>query len=201
MMSTNQHINKLLILDLDETLIYSSEVPLDRCYDFRVGQYFVYRRPGLTNFLLECSAIFRIAVWTASSSDYVREILAATLPDNFELEFIFTRERCTFRFNHETGRQEIIKSLKKVKRRGYSLRDMIIIDDLPETFSQNYGNAILVKRYFGDLEDTELSLLFQYLTNFLGVDDVRKINKRNWRNSMNASGGFLHNPSKRYIPQ
>jgi carboxy-terminal domain RNA polymerase II polypeptide A small phosphatase len=174
--------NKLLILDLDETLIYSSETQLERPHHFTVDSFFVYGRPGLSDFLTKCSQIFNLAVWTASSPDYANQILEKILPDRIHLEFVFTQERCSFNFNHESGRNEIIKSLAKIKRKGYLLRDTIIVDDLPETFQKNYGNAILVSKYFGSLEDNELYLLFEYL-NILGKeDDVRKIEKRNWRN-------------------
>lgn len=38
---------KLLVLDLDETLIFGTERELERPCDFIVGSYFVYLRPGL----------------------------------------------------------------------------------------------------------------------------------------------------------
>ncbi|MDQ4120460.1 MAG: hypothetical protein M3209_03335 [Acidobacteriota bacterium] len=38
---------KLLVLDLDETLIYATEEELERKADFRAGQYLVYKRPFL----------------------------------------------------------------------------------------------------------------------------------------------------------
>lgn len=45
---------KLLILDLDGTLIFATERPLTREADFRVGPYPVYGRPGLPDFLDQC---------------------------------------------------------------------------------------------------------------------------------------------------
>jgi hypothetical protein len=35
---------KLLVLDLDETLVFATEWKLPRIEDFRVGSYFVYLR-------------------------------------------------------------------------------------------------------------------------------------------------------------
>jgi RNA polymerase II subunit A small phosphatase-like protein len=52
----------LLILDLDETLIYATEVPLDRPADFVVYDYHVYCRPGLAEFLQACARHFELAV-------------------------------------------------------------------------------------------------------------------------------------------
>jgi hypothetical protein len=42
---------KLLILDLDETLVYATEEKLERQEDFIVGQYYVYKRPFYTSLL------------------------------------------------------------------------------------------------------------------------------------------------------
>lgn len=41
----------LLVLDIDETLLYAADAPLSRPEDFRVGQYWVYCRPFLQQFL------------------------------------------------------------------------------------------------------------------------------------------------------
>lgn len=38
----------LVVLDLDETLIHSSDHALDRDADFRVDRHHTYKRPGLT---------------------------------------------------------------------------------------------------------------------------------------------------------
>jgi hypothetical protein len=65
----------LLILDLDETLIYATEAPLGRGHDFLVGPYSVYRRPHLAEFLASCSACSRLAFWSTASDDYVRAVV------------------------------------------------------------------------------------------------------------------------------
>jgi carboxy-terminal domain RNA polymerase II polypeptide A small phosphatase len=176
--------NKLLILDLDETLIYASEEPLSKPFDLKLDRYFIYKRPGLENFLLQCFKKFRLAIWTASSTDYACQVIKEIFPEEVKLEFVFTNERCLFRFNLETGDQEIIKPLKKVQKKGYSLNNIIVVDDLKETFQRNYGNAILVSKYFGDMEDKELHLLLEYLNILHNVDDVRKIEKRYWKDKI-----------------
>jgi carboxy-terminal domain RNA polymerase II polypeptide A small phosphatase len=176
--------NKLLILDLDETLIYSTKEILSRAYDFQLDQYFVYKRPGLEDFLSECSCIFRVSVWTASSTNYAYQIIEKIFPKNIKLEFVFTQERCVFNFNHETGVRQIIKPLKKIQRKKYLLSDVIIVDDLRETFQKNYGNAILVSKYSGEEEDEELYLLLKFLKSLRDVDDVRKIDKRGWKDKI-----------------
>jgi len=53
---------KLLILDLDETLIHARETALDREADFRVAHYHVFRRPHLDAFQEQCFRWFDVAV-------------------------------------------------------------------------------------------------------------------------------------------
>jgi TFIIF-interacting CTD phosphatase-like protein len=65
----------LLILDIDETVVYASTTRLDRPPDFEVAGYFVYRRPGLDEFLKFVSQHFQLAVWSSSGSDYARQIV------------------------------------------------------------------------------------------------------------------------------
>ncbi|MEM9507269.1 MAG: NIF family HAD-type phosphatase [Cyanobacteria bacterium P01_E01_bin.35] len=52
---------KLLILDLDETLIYAQEKSLEREADFYTEFYCVYKRPYLQEFLQFCSEYYQVA--------------------------------------------------------------------------------------------------------------------------------------------
>jgi TFIIF-interacting CTD phosphatase-like protein len=62
--------NKLLILDLDETLLYATAQPPARPADFAVGDYYVYKRPHVDAFLTQCFDWFDVAVWTSASPSY-----------------------------------------------------------------------------------------------------------------------------------
>ena len=176
--------NKLLILDIDETLIYSSEKQLDRLPDFELDKYFVYKRPGVEEFISTCNNWFSLAVWTASSSDYAHEVINNLFPDSLQLEFIFTRERCLFKRNLDLDIIETFKPLKKVKRKGFSLNNVLIVDDIAETFKYNYGNAILVKKYQGEATDIELFLLLKYLEIISTEENMRIIDKRHWKSKV-----------------
>jgi RNA polymerase II subunit A small phosphatase-like protein len=173
--------HKLLILDLDETLIYSTTNELERPCDFKVFDYFVYKRPGVEDFISDCANWFQLAVWTSSGCDYAREIIQHIFPESVQLQFVFTSERCTARFDGESGKYFYSKPLKKIKRKGYSLNQVLIVDDTPETFLQNYGNAILVQKYEGFEEDRELFVLLKYLDIIRFEDDLRSTDKRGWR--------------------
>ena len=79
---------------------------------------------------------------------------------------------------------EIFKPLKKVKRKGYSLNNILIVDDTAKTFKYNYGNGILIKEYLGESNDNELSLLFKYLEIIGAEENVRVIDKRRWKSKI-----------------
>jgi RNA polymerase II subunit A small phosphatase-like protein len=122
----------LVILDLDETLVYGAEHPLDRPCDFNVGPYFVYKRPFLAEFLVAVLEWFEAAVWSSAASTYVEGIVSAVFPDRRSLRFVWSRERCTLRFHPEKLDHYWVKNLKKVKRLGVALERVLVIDDSPK---------------------------------------------------------------------
>ena len=132
----------LLILDIDETLLYASEKRLDREPNCRVGSYFVYVRPYLHEFLQCCQKHFRLAVWSSSSTYYLSAIVTAIFPDEMKLEFVWSRERCIQRFDGELQETYFVKDLKKVQRMGFDLDRILVVDDTPKKVERNFGNAI-----------------------------------------------------------
>lgn len=176
--------NKLLILDLDETLIFSSLEKLSSKEDFSLGEYFVYKRPNLDMFLKYVQNNFQIAVWTSSTSDYAEGIVKQLFPDQSILKFVWARERCVSKIAIESREQYWIKDLKKVKKLGFDLEKVLVIDDSPEKLQRNYGNHILAIPFLGDPKDDELPRLINFLDKLKNLDSVRSIEKRNWRNSI-----------------
>ena len=179
----NHHSRPLLILDLDETLIRGSETLLDRDQDFRVGPFFIYNRPHLHEFLRVVNPHYELAIWSSATMDYVNGIAAelATHVDGWQ--FVWARDRCVRRFNPETFEIEFFKDLRKVKRRGFDLRRVLVVEDTPQKVSRHYGNAVYVRPYEGDdqADDDELSKLVAYLRGLSGEPDFRRIEKRGWR--------------------
>ncbi len=55
------------------------------------------------------------------------------------------------------------------------------MDDTPAKSRSNYGNAIYIKEFLGDMKDQELKYLRDYLLTLKNVDNVRAIEKRNWQ--------------------
>ena len=188
----------LLILDVDETLVHATSTELGHQPDFKVFDYFIYKRPYLDEFLQEVKKDFLIGVWSSASDDYVTKVVEKIFPPQFELEFVWGRSRCTFRRNfmmvesrtYSTNMGDhyhYIKPLKKLKRRGYHLNKMLIVDDTPHKCQDNYGNAIYPNEFLGDRSDRELPLLARYLKSFKDMDSVRRVEKRNWQSRFKST--------------
>lgn len=175
---------KLLILDVDETLIYAAEESLLHAADFIVGnKYHVYKRPFVERFLAWSFENFEVAVWTSATDDYAAEILASLCPQNKnDFSFIWTRERCTPYYNYESGQNYWEKKLTKLRRKGRNLKNVIVVDDNLQMWCSSYGNLVRVKPYLGETEDDELEKLMRYLEILKTVENVRKVEKRNWKN-------------------
>ena len=165
----------LLVLDLDETLVHATETSLSHPHDHEVGAYKLYRRPGLNAFVQEVSTVFRLAVWTSSSPAYARAVCSLIFPDPGKLEFIWAGDRCTMTMNLDTGLFDKAKPLHKLKRRGYDLTRVLVVDDSPEKHTRNYGNLVQVAPFMGRQDDRELALLAPYLRRLSAESNIRSI--------------------------
>ena len=180
--SAMQATKQLLILDVDETLVYAHDTPLsDATPDFRLGSYVVYRRPFLSEFLTTVNEWFDLAVWSSASPSYVEGVVAKVFGDAFSLRFVWSRQRCTRRFDPACQDHFYAKNLVKVRKLGYPLERMLIVDDSPEKVSQNYGNYIRIRPFTGNPADTELRDLLPFLRWLSRLDNVRAVEKRHWR--------------------
>ncbi|WKB50712.1 HAD family hydrolase [Eleftheria terrae] len=173
-------MQKLLVLDLDETLIHATELPLERPEDFRVGPYCVYLRPQLKSFVSAMLDVFKVGVWTASGESYAAQVVERIFPVD-SLEFVWSSQRCTVARDWDTGGYRTIKNLRKLKARGYALESIIAVDDTASKYARSYGNLVTVQEYRGAAHDAELPLLAQYLASLAGVPNVRAVEKRGWR--------------------
>lgn len=178
----DQSKDKLLVLDLDETLICTVEQALEYPPDFRVGPFFVYKRPFVSEFLAVCQGWFEVAVWTSASPSYAARIVEALF--SYAPVFVWASDRCGRGYDPERGEQFSVKNLRKVKQRGYRLEQVIVVDDTAEKHQQNYGNLVRVREWTGDLEDTELLLLLSYLEKLRTAENIRTVEKRQWRSGV-----------------
>jgi RNA polymerase II subunit A small phosphatase-like protein len=177
----------LLILDLDETLIFGSERLPERPPDFVCGQFKIYKRPGLGDFVAAIRTSFDVAVWSSATGEYVRCVVEHVFGDGYPLRFVWSRERCTGRVDPRTGELLYLKDLKKVRRRGYRLARVLMVDDDARVLARSYGNLIKVTPYSGDRYDGELHALLPYLFSLADVDDVRTCEKRAWKDRVHGT--------------
>lgn len=146
--------NKLLVLDLDETLIHSERYPLRYDSDFWIGSLGVAIRPSAKDFLGFCFAHFRyVAVWTAATEPYANIVLDH-LNKSGKFLFIWSREQCKL----QNG--VYFKSVQKIRKHfHFRTSDILCVDDSPEKFEDGVENVIPAKRFFGDPTDEELTRL------------------------------------------
>jgi Dullard-like phosphatase family protein len=171
----------LLILDLDETLVWAADEQRPAVFDFKAFRYFVTKRPHLDTFLDRVFEWFEVAVWTSSDDLYASQIVSEVFADGARLRFVWTRSKCTERFDEETREPYYLKNLKKLKRQGFDLRRVLILEDSPEKVHRHYGNLICVRPFEGQPNDQELLDILPFLDWLRNQPDIRRVEKRNWR--------------------
>jgi len=176
-----QKSNKLIILDLDETLIHATQSELNNPYNFKVDKFFIYERPYLREFLVDISRYFSIGIWSSATDSYVNEIVQQLKPDTVDFEIVWGRSKCSLKRDPTFDTYCFEKRLDKLKKKGFKLEQILIVDDSPSKPRTNYGNAVYMKEFTGDINDCELKFLYEYLLTFKTVDNVRTIEKRRWR--------------------
>jgi hypothetical protein len=62
-----------------------------------------------------------------------------------------------------------------------------MVDDSPEKHTRNYGNLVRIAPFTGNLADAELAHLARYLRQLATLPDVRCIEKRGWRLSVQGA--------------
>jgi len=147
---------KLLIFDLDETLIHATQRPLARGADFEITPYHIYKRPFAEDLLAMAARHDDFAVWSSASKPYVEQVAANLFGNRFALKFIWSGERCVQRVDVQSNGYVYIKDLRKVQGQGYTLDQIIILDDSPEKISRQPRNHLRVTPYFGHETDQEL---------------------------------------------
>jgi len=176
----------LLILDIDETLIHTKlDEFSNHIYDFKFSvngksSFYTKKRPYLDQFLDYAFENFDIAIWTASGEDYAKEIIKNIGILESSLKFLYTKDKCTIKYSFDYFNHYGIKNLNKLKKKGYDLNRVLIIDDIRDTAINNYGNLILIKPFKDDNNDTELLKLISYLQKIKDEPNYRRIEKRGW---------------------
>ena len=183
-----QKNKKLLILDIDETLVHSD---IDFILKEKITKYDAILhfnseeeknipiplliRPGTKNFLDYAAQKFELIVFTASDKQYADAIIDYIEKDKKYFKMRLYRDDCLF---IEPGLY--IKDLR-IFSDYKNLEDIIILDNSLFSFANQLNNGILITSFFNDMKDTFLENVKCYLEYIKLEKDIRIINKESFR--------------------
>ncbi|MCJ8750168.1 hypothetical protein PDJAM_G00259450 [Pangasius djambal] len=152
---------KILVLDLDETLIHSHHDGVLR----------PTVRPGTPpDFILKVSQWYELVVFTASMEIYGSAVADKLDNNRGILKRRYYRQHCTL----DLG--SYIKDLSVVHN---DLSSIVILDNSPGAYRSHPDNAIPIKSWFSDPSDTALLNLLPMLDALRFTSDVRSVLSRN----------------------
>ena len=182
---------KTLILDLDETLVYVSDVKIENSplkqipFEYYVldenenninqminvenqtieqANGYLIVRPGYNKFISEIKKYFdEIFIFTSSQYSYAEEIIKL-IDKNKIISKIYSRKDCSF-YN-----DIFYKDLNKINK---DLSRTIIVDNFPEAYLLQHFNGLPIPPFMGDPNDNELLKLMPILEQLSKVKDVR----------------------------
>ena len=163
---------KTLVLDLDETLIHADfkrprkqpTMTVKVNIDGTNADVFVFMRPYVKEFLEKMSHHYEIMIFTASLPNYANAIIDR-LPNSKVIVHRLYRHHC-----FKTEREVYIKEMKKL---GRDIKDVIIIDNNPPSYTFDVFNGIPILSWHDDQNDNELLKMIPMLEFLSKVDDVR----------------------------
>lgn len=164
---------KLLVLDLDETLVHTFlENPPADCekvtivYKDVLEKHIYFKvRPFCREFLENMSRHFDLCVFTASSAAYANAVIDYLDPEGQLFKARYFNSSCT------KVNQYIIKDLRILKR---DLSDVVIVDNTALCFGFQMDNGVPIVCYTGQDNDQELRLISDFLVHISGFHDVRE---------------------------
>ncbi|CRG97937.1 NLI interacting factor-like phosphatase, putative [Plasmodium gallinaceum] len=162
-----------LVLDLDETLIYCTK---KKIYNYQKevdvlinGKYlslYVCKRPYIDLFFSSLYPLYEIIIFTTSIKSYADTVLNIIDIDHY-IDKKFYREDC-----YEMNQNYYIKNLVNIKK---EISKIILIDDSNASGLKYPENFFPIKKWQGDLNDTELLDIIPFFLNLRKVKDIRSI--------------------------
>lgn len=168
----NNYKKKLILLDLDNTLICAED--LDSVRDesklvkarekfrtVRMEDYYdIFERPHLQEFLDYLFDNFDVGIWTASSKDYAIFIIKnfITNPENKSknrnIQLFLCSHHCNVSKRYFKGVTKDLKLITdKWEFKKLNLKDIFLIDDLENLAQHQPKNVISIKPFFYDKEE------------------------------------------------
>jgi RNA polymerase II subunit A small phosphatase-like protein len=120
---------KLLVLDLDETLIHTTYSPIiNGELKAHRGLLYLYERPHLRDFLDSFSREYNLAIWSASKAEYVKWVIKSTVLKEYKFDFIKTRKHCKRIY----GKSGFLEYQKDLTPHLLLYEKVIFLDDIPK---------------------------------------------------------------------
>jgi RNA polymerase II subunit A small phosphatase-like protein len=147
---------RLVIFDLDETLVHATTAQLSHAPSFALAPYFIYQRPFVRELLTATKPFYDFAVWSSSSSEYVAAVVEEVFGAEFQVKFAWAVGRCVQRVHAQSNSYVYIKDLRKVQSQGYPVDRITIVDDSPEKIARQPKNHLQIRPFVGQEDDREL---------------------------------------------
>ena len=170
---------KMLILDLDETLVHSCFKPnnnnlnnnipkpdilLNIKFNGKYHEVLVYKRPFVDEFLEKMNKYYNLIIFTASVQEYADPLLDQ-LDKNKFIKLRYYRHSCLMDKNGK-----FVKNLSSIYN---DLKNVILLDNNPISYSYNKSNGLPIITWHFDKKDRELLKVIPILEFLSTVDDIR----------------------------
>ena len=139
---------KIIILDLDKTLIHSINTNMKKygrirknIGDFYIlnGSYLVFKRPYVDKFIRYCFQNFnKVIVWSSGTREYVNEIVKKLFKPKYKPVMVLTRDNCSVGY---------YKDVKIIKKK-FKFDKIYFLEDKPNVVKNlNSENIISIKPF------------------------------------------------------
>ncbi|SBS92753.1 NLI interacting factor-like phosphatase, putative (NIF2) [Plasmodium ovale curtisi] len=185
---------KNILLDLDETLIYCTkkkkfkyQKEVDVLINGKYLSLYVCKRPYIDLFFSILYPFYEIVIFTTSIKTYADTVLNIIDVDHY-IDKKFYREDC-----YEINKKIYIKNLLNIKK---EISKIILIDDTNISSIKYPDNFFQIKKWQGDLNDTELLDIIPFFLNLRKVRDIRSICSFRSKSQKDISKLLVNVPNK-----
>lgn len=159
-----KEIRKIIIFDLDYTLIYCSDKKVNdssQCCILRIGKYrkYLYIREGIDDLIKCCRKKgYDIGIWSSGEKNYVFKIVKHIFRNHKKKpELIYTRDDC-----QKNKRGSTKKDLSFII--GYPINKILLVED-NINFVTHSNNCLLIPKYKGNKNDKVFFILNEWISN------------------------------------
>lgn len=161
---------RLIVFDLDETLVHATEAPLPHPHGFRAGAYFVHVRPFASELIAFCASHCDVGVWSSAGERYVEAVTERLFGAAAPVRFAWSVSKCIQRIDPKSNGYVYVKDLRRLMKHGYAVDEILMLDDSPEKLQRQPANHVHVPAFTGEPEDTALLDVIERVRSRLAAD-------------------------------